>query len=226
VAQTTFLEIQRGFERKLGLATLMPEYELVCCLLDHAWLTPAELLRLVHVSPAAARYMLARMVTAGIVVQRANPADSRSRQYGLTQPMRTLVLDQYRGYLDLAAQARATGRTAQVPLNTYQSFIHKGRQVSHLTAEFQILLYLYVAAGLGNHQISQFIDVSAAKFNQSLVKLRAAGLIQAVPNPADRRSKLYDLTQTVRYELDRLHDKVTNWMDWQTRCAESDVARG
>ena len=80
--------------------------------------------------------------------------------------------------MSLAACARARGRKAQVPLNKYQSFIHKGRQLSHLTADFQILLYVYVAEELGNHEISQVIGVSPAKFNQSLGKLRAIGLVK------------------------------------------------
>jgi DNA-binding MarR family transcriptional regulator len=216
------MEIQRAFERKLGIVTFTPEYELVCCLLDGEWLTPTQLHEQARISPAAARYMLGRMVARGIVIQRQNPADHRSTQHRLTGPMRDLVLDQHRGYLSLAAGARAIQRKAQVPLNTYQSFIHKGRQVSHLTAEFQILLYLYVAAGLGNHAISQFIDVSLAKFNQSLGKLRALGLVQVSPNPADRRRKLYDLPQTVRRELDQLHDEVARWLEFKRPSAAED----
>jgi DNA-binding MarR family transcriptional regulator len=220
------MDIQRKFERKLDLVTFAPEYELVCCLLDDEWLTPSQLHQQARVSPAALRYMIARMVAGGLVTQRQNPADSRSTQYRLTTPMRDLVLDQHRGYLDLATSARANKRQAQVPLNRYQSFIHKGRQVSHLTAEFQILLYLYVAAGLGNHEISQFIDVSLAKFNQSLGKLRSLGLVQVSPNPSDRRSKLYDLPAAVRRELDRLHEQVAHWLASNLVPAEARATTG
>ena len=220
------MEIQRAFERKLEIVTFTSEYELVCCLLDHEWLTPSQLHQQARVSPAAVRYMLARMVAGGFVMQRQNPADSRSTQYRLTKPMRHLVLDQHRGYLDLAASARAHGHKAQVPLNNYRSFIHKGRQVSHLTAEFQILLYLYVAAALDNHEISQFIDVSLAKFNQSLGKLRGLGLVQVSRSPADRRSKLYDLPETVRGELDQLHDQVAGWLASKLAPAEAGPTTG
>jgi DNA-binding MarR family transcriptional regulator len=214
---TTLIEIQRVFERGAGVETFTGEYEVVCCLLDGGWLTPLQLQRQVRISAAALRYTLATMLARGVVDQRSNPSDGRSAQYRLTDQMRALVLEQYVGYLKLAKAAIATGRHAEVPLNTYHSYISKGRQVSHLTAEFQILLYLYVAAGLGNHEISHFIDVSPAKFNQSLGKLRALGLIEISPNPADRRSKLYNLTQTVRAELDRLHDRVGEWLSVRNR---------
>jgi DNA-binding MarR family transcriptional regulator len=80
--------------------------------------------------------------------------------------------------------------------------------------------------GLGNHQISQFIDVSVAKFNQSLGKLRATGLVQVSPNPADNRRKLYDLPEPVRRELDQLHDKVAIWLTLQKTSSEADADPG
>lgn len=210
--QPTLRKIQRGFEREFGVVNFTREYELVCCLLDEEWLTPSRLQDITRLSPAALTYTLAKMVARGVAVQRPNPLDGRSVQYRLTDQMRALVIEQYAGYLELARSARTQKDTGQVQLGTYQNYIYKGRQVSHLTAEFQILLYLYVAVGLGNHQISHFIDVSPAKFNQSLGKLRALGLIEISPNPADRRSKLYALAQPVRAELDRLHEQVGEWL--------------
>lgn len=212
-------EIQRGFERKFGLVNFTSEYELVCCLLDEGWITPSRLQRMSRLSPAALRYTLAKMVSRGVAVSCKNPLDGRSIQYRLTDQMRDLVLEQHAGYLELSKSAKGKKRTRQVPLNTYQSYIYKGRQVSHLTAEFQILLYLYIAAGLGNHEISHFVDVSPAKFNQSLGKLRALGLLHTSPSRSDGRSKLYALPQPVRTELDRLHEQVGNWLDAQRNSA-------
>lgn len=209
----TFLEIQRGFERRVGLAILTGEYQVVGCLLDSVWVALPEVQQRVHLSPAAVRYTLTKMASRGVVLARSNPHDGRSMQYSLTDEMRALVLQQHAGYRALAVAARANRRRAQVPLNTYHSFIRKGRQVSHLTAEFQILVYLYLAACLGNHEMSQFIDVSAAKFNQSLAKLRELGLIEVAPDPGDRRRKLYNLAHPVRLAMDDLHDEAGLWLD-------------
>jgi DNA-binding MarR family transcriptional regulator len=209
----TFLEIQRAFERRVGLAILTGEYQVVGCLLDSEWVSLLELQQLVHLSPAAVRYTLANMAGRGVILARSNPDDGRSMQHRLTDQMRVFVLEQHAGYRALATAARTNRRRAQVPLNTYHSFIRKGRQVSHLTAEFQILVYLYLVACLGNHEMSQFIDVSAAKFNQSLASLRAFGLIEVVPDPGDRRRKLYNLTQPVRFAMDDLHDEAGRWLD-------------
>lgn len=209
----TFLEIQRAFERRVGLAILTGEYQVVGCLLDSEWVSLLELQQLVHLSPAAVRYTLANMAGRGVILARSNPDDGRSMQYRLTDQMRVFVLEQHAGYSALATAARTNRRRAQVPLNTYHSFIRKGRQVSHLTAEFQILVYLYLVACLGNHEMSQFIDVSAAKFNQSLARLRALGLIEVAPDPGDRRRKLYNLAQSVRVAMDDLHDEAGRWLD-------------
>ena len=211
----TLVEIQREFEREVGVMTVTGEYELVCCFLDEEWLTPSQLHVVSRFSPAALTYTLAKMVARRVAIQCKNPRDGRSTQYRLTDQMRDLVLEQHAGYLEVARSAAAKMRTDHVSLRTYQSYIYKGQQVSHLTAEFQILLYLYVAGGLGNHEIAHFIDVSPAKFNRSLSKLRALGLIEISPNPADRRSKLYGLAHSVRAQLDRLHDRVGDWLDAQ-----------
>lgn len=208
-----FLEIQRGFERRVGLAVLTGEYQVVGCLLDIEWLGLPGLQQRVHLSPAALRYTLATMISRGVLLARSNPEDGRGMQYRLTDEMRALVLEAHAGYRALATVARANRRKAQVPLNTYHSFIRKGRQVSHLTAEFQILVYLYLAASLGNHEMSQFIDVSAAKFNQSLARLRELGLVEVAPDPGDRRRKLYSLAHPVRVAMDDLHDEAGLWLD-------------
>jgi DNA-binding MarR family transcriptional regulator len=215
----TFLAVQRSFEHQFGLVTLTSEYELVCCLLDDEWFAPRDLQERVRLSAAAVRYTLAKMAGRGVVLVRDTPHDRRSVQYRLTDQMRTLVLEQYAGYLELARSAKASRRTALVPLNTYHNFIRKGRQVSHLTADFQILLYLYLAARLDNHEMSQFIDVSQAKFNQSLARLRSLGLIEVTPDPDDGRRKLYDLADPVRVALERLHDEVARWLDQQRPAA-------
>jgi DNA-binding MarR family transcriptional regulator len=221
----TFLEIQRAFERRVGLAILTGEYQVVGCLLDSEWVSLPELQQRVHISPAAVRYTLANMAGRSVILARSNPDDGRSMQYRLTDQMRVFVLEQHAGYRALATAARTSRRRAQVPLNTYHSFIRKGRQVSHLTAEFQILVYLYLVACLGNHEMSHFIDVSAAKFNQSLARLRALGLIEVAPDPGDRRRKLYNLTQSVRVAMDDLHDEAGRWLD-EVLETESPSGRG
>jgi DNA-binding MarR family transcriptional regulator len=75
-------------------------------------------------------------------------------------------------------------------------------------------------------QISQFIDVSPARFNLSLGKLRALGLVQVSDNPTDRRSELYDLPEAVRRDLNQLHDHVSEWLELQQPSAKADADFG
>ena len=209
----TLLDIQRDSERKLGVYTLSGEYEIVYCLLDAACMAPKELQSRCRLAPTAFYHTLKRLEQKGFVEARVNPDDGRGLLYRLSDQMRDLVLTQHRGYRQrVSADYSYTGPGTH-NLDDYRSYIHRSDGVSHLTGDFQILLYLYLKSGISNLQISDVVDVSQTKFNQSLKKLREMGLVEFEKDPADNRSKRYSLIQPVREVLDDLHRRVFRWIE-------------
>lgn len=207
------LNIQRDSERDLGVHTLTGEYEIIYCLLDAECMAPKELQSHSRLAPTAFYHTLKRMELRGFVEARVNPDDRRGLLYRLSDQMRELVLTQHRGYRDrLIANYRFVEPSAH-SLDDYRSYIHRSDSVSHLTGDFQILLYLYLKSGISNLQISDVVDVSQTKFNQSLKKLREMGLVEFEKDPGDNRSKRYSVTPAVREVLDVLHRRVFRWVE-------------
>ncbi len=206
------LQIQRDSENKLGVFTLTGEYEIVYCLMDFEQMAPKELQTYSRLSPTAFYNVLKRLEELGCVESKVNPADRRSLLYRLSDTMRDLVMDQHRGYRDLVINNYRYKAPSTHNIDEYKPYIHKTEGVAHLTADFQILLYLYLKSGISNFQMSYVVDVSATKFNQSLKKLQGMGLVKYDKDPNDNRSKRYYVTDRVRDALDGLHRRVFHWM--------------
>jgi len=207
------LNIQRDSERKLGVHTLSGEYEIIYCLLDAECMAPKELQSHSRLAPTAFYHTLKRMEQRGFVEARVNPDDRRGLLYRLADPMRELVIAQHRGYRDQVVTNYSFVEPGAHSLDDYRNYIHRSDTVSHLTGDFQILLYLYLKSGISNLQISDVVDVSQTKFNQSLGKLREMGLIEFEKDPDDNRSKRYSVTLAVRHVLDDLHRRVFGWLE-------------
>lgn len=206
-------DIQRDGERRLGVYTMSGEYEIIYCLLDAESMAPKELQSYSRLAPTAFYQTLKRMEKRGFVEGRINPDDGRGLLYRLSDAMRELVLDQHRGYRDMVTANYSYAEADAHSLGDYRNFIHRTDSVSHLTADFQILLYLYLKSGISNLQISDVVDVSQTKFNQSLRKLREMGLVEFEKDPSDNRSKRYSLTPAMRALMDDQHRRIFNWVD-------------
>lgn len=207
------LSIQRDTERALGVYTLTGEYEIIYSLLDAECMAPKQIQSLSRLAPTAFYHTLKRMERGGVVDGGVNPHDRRGLLYRLTSQMRTLVLAQHRGYRDSVSTNYSYTQSRVHSLDDYRAYIHKTNSVAHLTGDFQILLYLYLKSGISNLQISDVVDVSQTKFNQSLRKLQDMGLVEYVKSPDDNRSKHYSVTERVREVLDIQHRRVFAWLD-------------
>lgn len=212
-AHDKLLDIQREGERRLGLYTLTGEYEIIYCLLDDEQMSPKELQGYSRLSLTAFYHALKRLERRGCIEARVNPNDRRSLLYRLSDSMRDLVMGQYKGYRELVIDNYRYKEPSTHSLDEYKSYIHSREGISHLTGEFQILLYLYLKSGISNFQMGHMVDVSPAKFNQSLKKLRELGLVKYDRDPHDNRSKRYYVTDQVRAALDDLHRRVFRWVE-------------
>jgi DNA-binding MarR family transcriptional regulator len=209
----TLIEIQREAEKHLGVYTLSTDYEIIYVLMDLSDISPDALYRRTRLSSTAFYNKLKDLERAGAVLSKVNPDDRRSRLYGLSVDMRILIMNQHKGDMDLLHRHAATDDRQRQSLNIYQAYIHKGKIVNHLTAEFQILLYLYLKPRISNLNISSVIDVSITKFNTSLTRLASMGLVKCDKNPADGRSKLYYLPDQTQGVLDDLHRRIFRWLE-------------
>ena len=212
----TLIAIQRGGEGKLGIYTLSTDYEIVYSLMDHAHISPDKLHKLTRLSSTAFYNRLKDLERNGAIVSCVNVEDRRGRLYSLSDDMRLLIMNQHKGYMDLVRSRVETAQRAGQNLNIYRSYIKKGNIVNHLTAEFQILLYLYLKSGISNLDISHVVDVSITKFHTSLTQLVSMGLVRYDKDPADGRSKLYYLPDQTRSVLADLHEQVFQWLQEKT----------
>jgi DNA-binding MarR family transcriptional regulator len=206
------LQIQQDSELKLGVHALTGEYEIVYCLLDADRMAPKELQTYSRLSSTAFYQTLKRLDHLGFVEAEVNPEDRRGLLYRLSPSLRGLVMSEHKGYRELVINNYRYKAAASYELSEYKSFIHRSQGISHLTADFQILLYLYLKSGISNLEMSDMVDVSPTKFNQSLKKLLGMGLIDFNRNPADNRGKCYYVTDKTREALDDQHRRVFRWV--------------
>lgn len=61
-------------------------------------------------------------------------------------------------------------------------------------SSFLVLLMVGTLGRPGQRQLAEMLDVSAASITQRLKHLRAAGLVEIAPDPADARAHLVSLT--------------------------------
>jgi DNA-binding MarR family transcriptional regulator len=209
----TLIEIQRAAEKRLSIHTLSTDYEIVYSLLDLSDVSLDVLHRCTRLSSTAFYNKLKDLERSGAIMSKVNPEDRRGRLYRLSSGMRSLITSQQKGYMELFRTRVTTGACAGQNLNVYKTYIHKGNIVNHLTAEFQILLYLYLSYGISNLNMSNVIDVSVTKFNTSLMKMVSLGLVRRDKDPEDGRSKLYYLSDLSRNVLDDLHKLTFEWLE-------------
>jgi DNA-binding MarR family transcriptional regulator len=209
----TLIEIQRDAENFLRIHTLSTDYEIVYSLLDLTDISPDVLHRCTRLSSTAFYNKLKDLERAGAIMSKVNTEDRRGRLYRLSHGMRTLIMNQQRGYMELFHTRIDNDGCEGQNLSMYRAYIHKGNIVNHLTAEFQILLYLYLKSGISNLKISSVIDVSVTKFNTSLMKMVSLGLVKCEKDPADGRSKLYYLSDQAQNVLNDLHKKTFEWLE-------------
>jgi len=206
------IDIQRAGEQKLGIYTLTTDYEIAYSLMDHVAISPDGLHKLTRLSSTAFYNRLKRLHEDGVIISEVHPTDRRSRLYRLSDDMRRLIMDQHKGYMDLVRSRTSYAERLGQDLDSYRAYIQKGTAVNHLTADFQILLYLYLKSGISNLDISHVVDVSITKFHTSLTKLVSMGLIEFDKDPSDGRSKLYRLSKLSLGVLDDLHRQVFQWL--------------
>lgn len=212
-AQDRLLQIQRDTEQKLGLCTLTGEYEIIYCLLDFEHLSPKELQTYSRLSPTAFYHALKRLGRLGFVESKVNPDDRRGLLYQLSEAGRDLVTEKHKGYREQVLNNYKHKEPRAHSLDEYKAYIQKSDRVAHLTADFQILLYLYLKSDTSNFQMSYVVDVSPSKFNQSLKKLQEIDLVKYNRDPDDNRSKRYYVTDRVREALDDQHRRVFRWIE-------------
>lgn len=207
-----FVEIIDGFSERLGIPLLTHEYRIACLLIDRDTITPKDLMRRSGLSSTGFYNTLERMRLNGTVVARPNPQDARSKVYSLDPEIRAAILDQFDFYRKSELDAFNSLDARRQNIRHQKDYGDK-TVLTHLTCEYQILLYLFLQPGLVNSEFVDIVNASPTKFNATLARLTASGLLYVVPDIHDRRRKRYFIIDGVRTTLTELHQRVFHWLD-------------
>jgi len=207
-----YIDLARELADDLAIEVSTPEFEIATALLDLREATPKELSRLTRLSSTAFYRLLNDLRKRDVLDASQSGEDGRSKLYSLTPWARRKILGQFKRYRNSDVEAFNSLGMQRAKLEAQANVITRSVFISHLTCEYQILVYLFIRPGLANSEFYDIVDVSATKFNNSLVDLAKRGLIYSERDPKDRRRRRYFLSDDVKSRLEVFHKKVYDWL--------------
>lgn len=207
------IDIMEDISKKLKIRTLSYEYEIATCLIDFETMTPHQLINYSTASSTAFYNTLSRMESRGVIHSEMNPHDKRSKLYRIDDQIRDLIISRYNKYRSSRIDSLHNIDFKKNEVNDFSEEIKSGKYISHLTCNYQIILYLHIQSGITNLQFVDIVDVSPTKFNSSLKELLDMGIIYYEIDGRDKRSKLYYLKDDVKKMIDEVHERVFKWLD-------------
>ena len=200
---------------------LTPEYEVTAMLFDIDRMTPLEMQQKFSGSAAGFFKVLKPLEAKGVIIATPNPLDKRSKFYRLSDRVMGIMAAQWSRYDEGGREKLYAADDFGEALHKYTETVTQKLRVKQFTSEYQILLYLGASPGLTNVKCNHLVDVSEAKFNLSLALLKKAGLIVFASNPADKRAKLYYLSEPVEELFDEMDKSIFDWLASKSKWIES-----
>ncbi|MCT2400667.1 hypothetical protein [Novosphingobium mangrovi (ex Huang et al. 2023)] len=210
-----YREIIKRAESKLGLKVLTPEYEVASFFFDAHRITPLEMQGQFSGSSASLFKILKALEARGVLRTEVNSSDRRSKFYCLSDKALGALHKQWGQYKEHGAVTAYAPDDNSDLMHHYTKTISENLKVKQFTCDFQILVYIYSSPGLASVRFHDLVDVSQAKFNTSLLCLKNMGLIYHALSPADRRRKLYYLSDQSIEILDEMTRGIFLWLDSQ-----------
>lgn len=210
------ITILNNLSRDLGIPVITAEYEIVLSLIDRPGLTAQTLLSHSSLSSTGFFATLDRLKHLNVVQCAASRWDKRVRLYSLEPSMADLVVSRFAEY----GRSRRSSSTLNLREEELRAQSHYGRRaakIDHLTAPYQILLYLYLMSDMTNSQLMKIVHSSTTKINVTLKELGAKGLICCRTDATDRRRKHYQLCGAARQAIDKSNSRVFDWLDLAQR---------
>ncbi len=210
----TFVEIMKDLGNALEIRrTLTYDYEIISCVFDHQSLKPTEIFKYSTASSTAFFNFLKLLDATNIIYAEQNPIDKRSKIYFLSKSAFSEISNEWKGHNEVRIDSYYKINDAKAALHDFSSNIRGNLKISHLTCDYQILVFLYIKSGITNIQFTDLVDVSNTKFNSSLNKLKDLGLVYFERDHMDQRSKLYYISDHARELIDRVHADIFEWLD-------------
>lgn len=209
----TYLGIIRSAEDSLGVQILAREYELTAMLFDMEQITPLDMIGHFSGSNTSFFKILKDLEAKDVICAEPNPSDGRSKLYRLSDGALKIVAEQWARYNALGPEQLYASGNPKEAIHKYTKTVQDGLKVKQFTCEAQILLYLNNSPGMANLNFHDLIDVSQAKFNMCLAKLRNQGHIYHVEDASDGRKKLYFISDQAKEALDNMGDRIFAWLD-------------
>lgn len=209
----TYRNITRSAEDRLGVRMLAPEYELASILFDEERITPLDMFQRFSGSSTSFYKILKDLEAKDVVCAEANPSDGRSKLYRLSDSALNILAKQWARYNAMGPEKLYAAGHPKEAIHKYTKTVQNGLKVKQFTCEAQILLYLNASPGMANLNFHDLIDVSQAKFNMCLSRLKTQGHIYSVDDSKDGRKKLYFLSDRAKKILDDMGRRTFFWMD-------------
>ncbi|MCJ2178028.1 hypothetical protein [Novosphingobium album (ex Hu et al. 2023)] len=208
-----YREIIRRVESRLGIKVLVPEYEVASFLFDAVRITPLEMQRSFSGSNATLFKILRSLESRNVLRAEANPDDLRSKFYRLSDEALLAFNAQWDAYRKFGpVTAHSPDDKSKIMLG-YSRNIYESLRLRRFTCDFQVLVYIYASPGIANGRFHELIEASSAKFNASVAKLKELGLIYFHQSAADKRRRLYYLSDDSQLALDEMTDAIFEWLD-------------
>lgn len=209
----TYLDVMKWGEERLGVKLLTPEYEITSMLFDVERITPLTMRQQFSGSNANFSNILRSLEAKGVVRSEANPSDRRSKLYRLSDRALSILARQWAHYTKRVDEELAPSGNPIKMIRNYSLDVTQQLKIRQFTCEYQTLMYLNLNPGLTSIACCDLVEVSNTKFNNCMKSLVDSGFTFHVPNPADRREKLYHLSDEKRKVMDALSGRVLAWFD-------------
>ncbi len=226
MAAITYLDLIRSTEARIGIKMLNPEYEVTAMLFDFDRLTPLEMQQKFSGSAAGFFKILKSLEAKDVITATPNPLDGRSKLYRLSDRVRSVMASQWSRYNEGGREKLYAADDPGEAIHKYTETVTQKLRVKQFTSEYQILLYLGASPGLTNVKCHDLVDVSEAKFNMSLASLKNAGLIVFERDPADKRAKLYYLSEHIKDLFDEMNKSIFDWLSSKSEWMEEAQREG
>ena len=213
------LQALHELSQELGIQIVAPEYEILVALLDTTGMTPEQLREESSLSRSGFFHAVDRLKHWQLIECTTSTEDRRRKIYRLrprTAAMMIGNLNLFRRSMSSFAVSSLRRRGGDGMSGSEWDGTAEERltmPLPNLTPEYQVLLFLYLEPGSTNGQIGGAIAASPTRFQATLGRLTALGLVTRMEDGVDKRRKHYALEPRVSEAIAGATERVMDWLD-------------
>jgi len=217
MAQAVLQALQELYQ-ELGIQIVAPEYGILVALLDTTGMTPEQLREESSLSRSGFFHAVDRLKHWDLIECTTSVEDRRRKIYRLrprTAAMMITNLKLFRRSMSSFAVSSLRRRDSNGISGEPETSAEERltMPLPNLTPDYQVLLFLYLEPGSTNGQIGGAIAASPTRFQTTLGRLMAMGLVTRAQDGADKRRKRYALEPRVSKAIAAAIERVMHWLD-------------